>query len=77
MNYRIYVLDHRFQILERHDFEGRDDLSALDEGNSFSRANPVEIWQRDRLVARIGMDGEGAPIQRFLTHPERLRSEAA
>lgn len=77
MNYRIYVLDHRFQILEGHDFEGRDDLSALEKGNSFGRANPVEIWQRDRLVARIGTDGEGSPAQSFLTHPERQRAEAA
>jgi hypothetical protein len=77
MNYQIYVLDYRFQILERHDFRGRDDLSALDEGNSFSRTHPVEIWQQDRLVARIGVDGEGAPAESFLTHPERQRAQAA
>jgi hypothetical protein len=77
MNYRIYVLDHRFQIQESHDFEGRDDLSALEKGNTFSRTNPVEIWQRDRLVARIGEDGEGAPARSFLTYPERQRAEAA
>lgn len=77
MNYRIYILDQRFQILESHDFEGDDDLSALDKGNSFSRANPVEIWQQDRLVARIGMDGEGAPARSFLKYPERQRAEAA
>lgn len=77
MNYRIYVLDYRFQILESHDFEGRDDISALDKGNSFSRAHPVEIWQRDRLVARIGMDGEGAPARSFLTYPERQNAKAA
>jgi hypothetical protein len=28
MTYRIYILDHRFQVLESQDFEGRDDLSA-------------------------------------------------
>ncbi len=67
MNYRIYVLDHRFQILEAHDFEGHDDLSALDKGGSLSRDNPIEIWQRDRFVACIGMDGEGAPSQSFMS----------
>jgi len=67
MNYRIYILDHRFQILESHDFVGRDDLSALDKGNAMSRDYPVEIWQRDRFVACIGMDGEGAPSQSFMS----------
>jgi len=67
MTYRIYILDHRFQVLESQDFEGRDDLSALDKGNSLSRDNPVEIWQRDRFVACIGMDGEGAPSQSFMS----------
>ena len=61
MHYRIYVLDHRLQILESHDVMARNDLTALDRGMSFSAANPVEIWEKRRLVARIGMAGEAVP----------------
>ena len=61
MHYRIYVLDWRLQILEGHDFTARDDITALDKGMSLSAANPVEIWQKRRLVARIGMAGEAIP----------------
>ena len=61
MHYRIYVLDCRLQILEGHDFVARDDITALDRGMSFSAANPVEIWEKRRLVARIGMTGEAIP----------------
>jgi hypothetical protein len=77
MKYRIYVLDYRFQILESHDFEGQDDLSALDKGNAMSRDNPVEIWQCDRFVACIGMDGEGAPSQSFMSLARRDLALAA
>ena len=58
MHYRIYILDCRHQILEGHDFMARDDITALDRGLTLSAANPVEIWENRRLVARIGMAGE-------------------
>jgi len=58
MNYRIYVLDYRFQIMEAHDFVASNDISALDKGVSLSAVNPVEIWERDRLVSRVRMAGE-------------------
>jgi len=58
MNYQIHVLDSRLQIMESHDFVARDDITAFDKGASFSGANPVEIWEDHRLVARIGMAGE-------------------
>lgn len=58
MNYRIHVLDYQLQIMESHDFVARDDITALDKGTTFSAANPVEIWENRRLVARIGMAGE-------------------
>lgn len=58
MNYRIHVLDYRLQVMESHDFVARDDITAFEKGTSFSGANPVEIWEDRRLVARIGMAGE-------------------
>lgn len=61
MHYRIYILDCRHQILEGHDFVARDDITALDKGMALSAANPVEIWHKHRLVARIGTTGEAIP----------------
>lgn len=58
MNYRIHVLDYQLQVMESHDFVARDDITAFDKGTTFSAANPVEIWENRRLVARIGMAGE-------------------
>lgn len=55
MNYRIYVLDHRFQIMDSHNYEADNDLLAFEKANTLSATNPVEVWQRERLVARIRM----------------------
>jgi hypothetical protein len=59
MNYRIYVLDQAFRIMEGYDFEGRDDVSALEKGSVLGAKNPVEVWQRDRLIARIERNSHG------------------
>ena len=75
MHYRLYVLDYRFQILEGHDFTARDDISALDRGVFLSATNPVEIWEKSRLVARIGMGGEAIAHRPYL--PARYMDRAA
>jgi hypothetical protein len=76
MNYRIYVLDYRFQIMEAHDFVASNDISALDKGISLSAADPVEIWERDRLVSRIRMADE-AVADRPHVSTGRLMKRAA
>ena len=58
MNYRIYILDRHFHIMESHDFEGHDDVAALVEGMAFGAGSPVEAWPEDRLIACIGLDGD-------------------
>ena len=40
------------------DFEGPDDLSALDKANLFRQSQAAEIWESTRLVARITCAGE-------------------
>lgn len=59
-DYRIYVLDPMGRIRLGYDFQGRDDLSALDESKKYSRKGGIEIWQHSRLVARIGQGAEAA-----------------
>jgi len=58
--YKIHILDQRGSITLAYDFEGPDDLSALDESKKHSDRNSVEIWQKSRLVARIDQGGEAA-----------------
>lgn len=77
MKYLIHILDNQNRIIESLDFEGRDDLSALDKAASLECATPIEIWQMDRLVAQIGTDGEGAPNKAYLTRPGQLMPLAA
>jgi hypothetical protein len=75
MNYRIHVLDYRFQIMDSHDFVARDDITALDKGITFSAVNPIEIWENRRLVARIGMAGEAVGDRPcFSPDPHRKRA---
>jgi hypothetical protein len=65
MNYRIHILDYRFQIIESHDFAARDDITALDKGLSLSATNPVEIWEKGRLVSRVRMAAKLLPTDRM------------
>lgn len=59
-DYRIYLLDQTGHIHLGYDFQGGDDLSALVESKKYSRNSGIEIWQRSRLVARIGQGAEAA-----------------
>ena len=51
--YRIYALDEAGRVARSHDFDCRDDLLALAEGERQSDANAVEVWEGARLVARV------------------------
>jgi hypothetical protein len=76
MNYRIHILDYRFQIIESHDFVARDDITALDKDIFLSATNPVEIWEKDRLVSRIRMAGEAVADRPYVS-TGRAMSRAA
>jgi hypothetical protein len=76
MNYRIHVLDYRFQIMESHDFVASDDITALNKGITLSAVNPIEIWENRRLVARIGMAGEAVADRPYIS-PDRHTKRAA
>ena len=58
--YKIYIVDGKNRISFAYDFEGPDDLSALDKAYTFTHAHAVEVWQQTRLVARVAKGGEAA-----------------
>ena len=61
MNYRIYILDRRLRAVAGHNFDARDDVAALERGIFLGEKGLIEVWQKSRLGARIGMDGEAIP----------------
>ena len=53
MSYSFRMLDLQGAIALSQQLSFRDDLDALDEGVRRSRTHAVEIWEDDRLVARV------------------------
>ena len=51
--YRINCLDSAGHIVLAHHVECHEDLEALNEGEKLCADNAVEVWDRERLVARI------------------------
>ena len=51
--YRICALDEAGRVSRSLNFDCRDDLLALAEGERLSNANAVEVWEGSRLVARV------------------------
>ena len=56
--YRIYLIDNDDHFASEVEFEGPDDLSALDKANLLRQSQAAEIWEFTRLVARITSQGE-------------------
>ncbi|HET7083685.1 MAG TPA: hypothetical protein VFI23_02875 [Rhizomicrobium sp.] len=52
-NYFFHSFDLKGAIALSQSLACRDDLAALDEGVRRSGKRSVEIWQGDRLVARV------------------------
>jgi hypothetical protein len=51
--YQAYLLDKDGHIPFRHDLLATEDDAALLEAPKFTARSDVEIWDGDRLVARI------------------------
>lgn len=55
-HYRLYCFDGANKISGVHEIEAESDALALEEGKSIKRGLRCELWQRERLVARIDRD---------------------
>jgi hypothetical protein len=53
MHYRLYKLDDAGRVRLAYAFEAANDSAALEEARQAGTANDVEVWQLDRLIARI------------------------
>jgi hypothetical protein len=53
MHYRLYKLDDAGRVRLAYAFEAVSDSAALEEGRQAGTTDDVEVWQHDRLIARI------------------------
>ena len=51
--YSIRSFHHDTSVVVSRSFRCKDDLAALDEGVRRSVGHAVEVWQGERLVARV------------------------
>ncbi len=56
--YRIYCIADDHRILKQRDCIEADDLDAIENGQRTCGLHEVEVWQRNRLVARLTRDGK-------------------
>jgi hypothetical protein len=56
--YRLYRVDGAGRILSAEWLEAADDDSAVAEARTCAEGTRCEIWQRDRLVARLSPQAE-------------------
>lgn len=53
MSYSLRLLDPEGRVVSRRSLPLHDDLDALDEAVRHARSQAVEVWQGQRLVARV------------------------
>jgi hypothetical protein len=64
-NYRLYRLDGAGKISSAEWLEATDDADAERQARDGNSGGAVELWDRNRLVARIELDGSaGEPGNR-------------
>ena len=59
-NYRLYRLDGAGNITNAEWLSADDDSHAAEIARGSNSQTNVEVWDRDRLVARIKPDGKGS-----------------
>ena len=60
-NYRLYHLDGAGRIETAKWLSATTDAEAIDEARAHEVRSTIEVWDRDRLIVRIGQNGETTP----------------
>lgn len=68
-DYKLYCIGEDGHISNRHDYNGADDLDALDQARKIRWPHEVEVWERARFVARIKADGTASQTPTKGPHP--------
>jgi hypothetical protein len=58
--YRLYCLDGVGKVASAEWIEAVDDQAAVEIADRLRRGQPCELWQSNRLVARLGESGDAA-----------------
>jgi hypothetical protein len=51
--YRVYVISGDGRIMKRIDLERADDNGARDAAKQYIGRHDIELWQRDRIIAKF------------------------
>jgi hypothetical protein len=51
--YRLYCLNEHGKFAKAHDIEAASDDDAIDRARAMKLPVPRELWNRDRLVAKL------------------------
>ena len=52
-NYRLFWLDHAGKIIGFDVISADDDATALETAERMKGSNAAELWDRDRMIARL------------------------
>jgi hypothetical protein len=67
-DYRVYIIGDDDHIMTRIDLDCADDSVAIDSARQFIDGHDVELWQRDRRIARFDSRLGVRPLS---SNPER------
>ena len=64
-DYRIYILDGRDYVIQRHELSCESDDGALERARAFVDGCDVEVWESYRRLARLThkANAKGAPTK--------------
>ena len=55
--YILYSLDEAGKIARSEPLEAKDDAAALEQARALAGPHGCEVWQRERIVGRVGAKG--------------------
>ena len=61
--YRAYLLNAQGRIASRFEYDSRDDEAALEHAQQYVDGYEVEVWQSNRVVAKLSHHQPGPPPQ--------------
>jgi hypothetical protein len=58
-DYQVYVVDDNDHIIAHMELDCADDSAAIECAKQFVNGQDIELWQRDRRIARFDRMSEG------------------
>jgi hypothetical protein len=69
-DYRVYVIDGQNHIVDRIDLDCADDSAAIEYAKQYINGKDIELWQRDRRIARFDIRPKDIELKGELKPPK-------